>query len=232
MTVSDISTIRINVWRDMDTDSVGGKNLTRGAGATNNGPGADLGLVTTGAANSYAQAVGYRPAWASQGTLIFRAYFPSGCSGGSSPWFAGDNGGNPLCGFQGIYFIVNQRFCTARPNANPGAFETVAGTWGPDGLKGYTNGTLIGTYAYTDPPTQSPTYDMTFGCLLYGGGYVQNVAMTMDFAAYLNRQLSDAEVLDLTTTPSQLWAAAAAAGGDKRSCKFGAKRSGFSCGGL
>lgn len=204
--ISDINSIRVNVWKDMDTDPIGSKTLALGAGATNNGPGDDKGLVTTGAANSYAEATGYRPAWASEGTLIFRAYFPSGCSGGSSPWYSGDNGGNPLCAFQGIYFIVNQRFCTARPASNPGAFETVVGTWGPAGLKGYTNGILIGTYAYTDPPTQSPTYNMTFGCLLYGGGYVQNVAMTMDFAAILNRQLSDAEVLDLTTTPSQLWA--------------------------
>lgn len=190
----------------MDTDSVGGKTISLGAGASNNGPGTDKGLVTTGAANSYATPTGYKPTWASQGTLAFRAYFPSGCSGSKSPFITVDNAGNPLCGFQGQYFIVNGNFCLARPSANPGVFETIVATWGPAGLKAYSGGTLSGTNAFTGTPTSPTGFDLFFGAFNYNGGIVQNVAMTMDWAAILSRQLSDAEALDLSTTPSQLWA--------------------------
>ena len=231
MTISDISTIRVNVWKDMDTDSVGGKTIALGAGATNNGPGTDLGLVTTGAANSYAQATGYKPVFTAQGTIIFRANFPSGCGGASTPLLANDGGGSPFLGFQGQYFIVNNNFCLCRSTNTSAVWETIVGTWGPAGLKGYRGGSLAGTNAFTGTPS-TPTFDLTFGALDYNGGKVQNVAMTMDFCAILNRQLSDAEVLDLSTTPSQLWSGGGGSSVSKQLCKLGSKRSGFARGGL
>jgi hypothetical protein len=205
MTISDISTIRVNVWKDMDTDSVGGKTIALGPGATNNGPGDDLGLVTTGSANSYAKATGYKPVFTAQGTLICRVKLPSGATGGQSLIYCGDQNASNVCfGIQGIYWIANGNFCRCRPTNTTNVWETLVGTWGPAGLKGYRNGVLDGTRAYTGTPN-TPYYDMSFGALEYNSGIVQNVAMTMDFCAILNRQLSNAEVADLSTTPSQLW---------------------------
>lgn len=209
--ISDISSIRVNVWPDMSADIVGGKDISLGPGATNDGSA----LITTGAANSWAQATGYKPVFSAQGTVIFRAYFPSGCSGASTPMLANDGGGSPFLGFQGQYFIVNNNFCQCRPNSITGGYETVVGTWGPAGLKGYTNGLSAGTNAFTGTPN-TPTFDLTFGALDYNGGKVQNIAMTMDFFAILNRQLSDAEVLDLSATPSQMWAAGGGGASGKR----------------
>lgn len=191
----------------MDTDSVGGKTISLGAGASNNGPGDNLGLVTTGAGNSYGQTVGYKPVFSAGGTWICRVKFPSGCSGGASPWYTGDYNASAIsAAFQGQYWVGYGNYCLCRPTNTSNVWETLIGTWGSNGLRAYRNGTLSGTHAYTGtPPT--PYWDMTFGCLQYNGGYVQNIDMTMDFAAILNRQISDSEAADLSATPSQLWAA-------------------------
>lgn len=208
MAIADLSTIRVNVWQDMSTDIIGGNNVSLGAGASNNGPGADLGLVTTGGATSYGQTVGYKPVFTANGTWICRVKFPAGCAGGSSPWYTGNQNASVICAaIQGQYWIANGNYCLLRPTNSSNVWETLVMTWGSSGLRGYRDGSLAGTNAYTGtPPT--PYYDMTFGCLQYNGGYVQNISMTMDFAAILSRQLSDSEVTYLSSNYSDLWAAA------------------------
>lgn len=207
MAIADLATIRVNVWKDMSTDLIAGKNVSLGAGASNNGPGDDLGLVTTGGATSYGQTVGYKPVFTSGGTWICRVKFPAGCAGGSSPWYTGDfNASTISAAIQGQYWIVNGNYCLLRTTNTSNVWETLVMTWGASGLRGYRGGTLAGTHAHTGTPA-TPYWDMTFGCLQYNGGYVQNISMTMDFAAILSRQLTDSEVTYLSSNYAELWAA-------------------------
>lgn len=193
----------VSLWKDMDTDSVAGRNISLFNGAYNNGPGADLGLYCDGV-NDYAEVSGFKYS-AAQGTAIFRVKFPSGCSGGQSPWYQGDINSSVISmAYQGTYFIVNGNFCSVRNNLS-NTWQTLVGTWGAGGIRGYENTALRGINSYTgSAPT--PYYDMTFGALHYNGGYVQNINCLIDFAAILSRQISVAEVAEITANPTILWA--------------------------
>lgn len=233
MTIADLSSIRFAVWQDMKTELLGTANadfvypdLTG-----YNGPGPDLGYIANGTWYQ-ARAANFNPTLPSQGTIICRLRMLYGSS--SKVLFAFNGAGFAISlGWAGANFVLNNTFISGF-NDVADTWRVIAATWGPAGVKTYDQGAPFGSNAMTSAPN-AVLYGASIGAGFYGvpdGNVYNNIAfLKMDFAAILSRQLSDAEVLDLSTNYTALWAAASG-GVNKRQAKLGAKRTGLACGGL
>lgn len=232
MTIADLSSIRFAVWQDMKTELLGTANadINYLTPAYYTGPGADLGFDNAGS-GGWARAVSYAPTLPTQGAMICRVRMLFGSQNKS--WLC-LNGASfqTVLGWGGSSFIVNGSFVSGF-NDVADTWRVLVGTWGPAGIKAYDNGALFGS----SPSIISPNA-VAYGLSVGAGfsGVAENTAynnlgyLKMDFAAILSRQLSDAEVLDLSTNYTALWAASG--GVNKRQAKLGAKRTGLACGGL
>lgn len=207
MTIADIATIRQCVWKDMKTELLGVANADFSYPDLNgyNGPGDDLGYIANGQTYE-ARALNYNPTFSANGTLILRIRMFYGSQ--NKTFFAFNGSGFVLnLGFAGSSFVVNNTYVNGF-NDVADTWRILVGTWGSAGIRTYDNGTLFGTNASTSAPNQS-AFGASIAQGYYGTGSNQNynniAYLKMDYAAILTRQLSDAEVLDLVTTPSQLW---------------------------
>lgn len=178
------------------------------------GPGDDLGFNNAGT-GVWVRAANYNPTLPSQGTVICRVRMLYGSSGKS--WFCFNGSGSSLAmGFSGASFVINNSNYVSCFNDVADTWRIVAGSWGPSGQKGYDGGSLYASNPAFQSAPAAMSWGVSIGAGMYGAadnnGYNNIAYLKMDWAALLNRQLSDAEVLDLTTTPSQLWSAAAGGG--------------------
>lgn len=215
MTIADISSIRVNVWQDMkfDTMSVANATFNYPNPSYYTGPGDDLGFDNAGV-GAWIRCANYNPTLPSQGTLICRVRMLFGSQG--KAWFCFNGSSNIVLGFTGNSFVLNGTNLVSAFNDVSDTWRIIAGTWGPGGQKGYDGGSLYAFNAAYQSAPGAMSYGVSVGAGMYGAadanGYNNLAYLKMDWAALLNRQLSDAEILDLTTTPSQLWSAAAGGG--------------------